>query len=1072
MATVFDSLEKKNNIEEVEIFGTNFNTETGKRKKKIFDPFEKKEEEQIISPDDELLQSTPPKQISISDPFIEKAGVAENIYRTGVGILRDTTQGVVDFTDWVEGLVPRKFRAGIVKTQEDGYQVLFGEEYSSAVDQLRSQGIKAINLPKIPEPTYAGGSLVRDIGGFLIPFSRLKMITPVSKLGKGAEVVARGAIAERLAFSPYEDRLSNLIEQYPKLKNPVTNYLKADPDDSENLATFKMAIEGAGFGKIVQSVIGLSQFVGRSIKAKYPSLDTPQTKTGEPITPKEQPSANKDLKLSERIEEISKPLQDVSMSKTQIQPGLLGNNYQRMATKAIDFTKKIFPNYSPLKTLPRQDKYLTLRNLTGGKLRQVKDLAEKNYETFSKLDVAQNLQVKKYLLKEEKLSSIKDPNIQTQAKQLRDGIDKIGKELEKAGILSKEVVNKGEGSYLPRMYLKYFEKSTRMGYTKSRKELSESARKFLGEIEDVSLLGSKAIGDPMSDIVRYGFFEKITQDPNWTFKGGLVKFGDKDVSPIWLKQEANRISREIDDGLRPAADRSMVKSMNKLIDDAEMNINKADLELYDKLPDTKQYGTLRGSYVRREIHGDLVGAGQFADPKSGFAQAFLGDYGFATQATKLWKLSKVALNPPTQVRNFMSNIILLNLSGIRWRDMPKRLIRGIKSIKDQDAYYQIAKKYGVIDSTFSRQEMIEINKAYLKARAAKGNFIDKTKYIGGVIADFGTRAYQGMEVLGKTTKIIDDMAKGVDEANAALNAQKTLFDYSLIPSSVRYLRNAPVGMPFLTFYYKVLPNLLETAVRYPERYAPYVALPYAYHSILSAYKGITNEDFEKLKQTLPEYLRNKGDALAMPVKDNQGRWQFLDISYYMPWAMFTGMAKDIKDFKLQNFVKSSGLFGAPLSQLIAATLTNKDPFTQRTIVNEFDPPETQAANLMLYLYRMSMPTWLTDIGFAGKLLEVINKDVNKYGDPKITATQTLGRLFGANIYSIDPQRSRAENIKRMRNELSSIKSRRTSTLKDSNLTAEERKKISDKYIKKIKERAKQIKEYAESSEVPEALLRD
>ena len=89
---------------------------------------------------------------------------------------------------------------------------------------------------------------------------------------------------------------------------------------------------------------------------------------------------------------------------------------------------------------------------------------------------------------------------------------------------------------------------------------------------------------------------------------------------------------------------------------------------------------------------------------------------------------------------------------------------------------------------------------------------------------------------------------------------------------------------------------------------------------------------------------------------------------------------------------------------------------------------------------MAAPTWLTDIGFAGKLLQSINKDVNKYGDPKITKTQAITRLFGVNIYPIDPAKSRADNIKVMRNEISRIKARRTQALRDKNLTTEEREK--------------------------------
>jgi hypothetical protein len=318
-------------------------------------------------------------------------------------------------------------------------------------------------------------------------------------------------------------------------------------------------------------------------------------------------------------------------------------------------------------------------------------------------------------------------------------------------------------------------------------------------------------------------------------------------------------------------------------------------------------------------------------------------------------------------------------------------------------------------------------------------------------------------------KIIDDMSKGIDESTAALNAQKTLFDYSLVPQSVRYLRNAPVGMPFITYYYKVLPNLLETAIRYPERYAPYVAVPLGMHALLAQYKGVTMEDFNKLKESLPNYLRDRGNALALPVKDNQGRWQFLDFSYFLPYSMFVGIAKDVKDLNVQKFFSDTGIFGAPLSQLIAAVLNNKDPFSQREIVNKFDPPEKQIADSMLYLYRMAAPTWLTDIGFAGKLKELIDKDVNRYGDPKITMTQTLGRLFGVNIYPIDPKKSRAENIKLMKNEITGIKARRTRILKDKNLEQEERKKLNEKYLDILKKRTEQLKKYIEESKIPKEL---
>ena len=119
--------------------------------------------------------------------------------------------------------------------------------------------------------------------------------------------------------------------------------------------------------------------------------------------------------------------------------------------------------------------------------------------------------------------------------------------------------------------------------------------------------------------------------------------------------------------------------------------------------------------------------------------------------------------------------------------------------------------------------------------------------------------------------------------------------------------------------------------------------------------------------------------------------------------------------------------------------------------------------------RMSMPTWLTDIGFAGKLKEVLDKDVNRYGDPKITMTQAMTRLIGVNIYPIDPQKSRATNIKLMKNEITGIKSRRSQVLKDKNLSSEDRKNNMNKYNEMIKERIKQVKEYIKESRIPERL---
>ena len=401
-----------------------------------------------------------------------------------------------------------------------------------------------------------------------------------------------------------------------------------------------------------------------------------------------------------------------------------------------------------------------------------------------------------------------------------------------------------------------------------------------------------------------------------------------------------------------------------------------------------------------------------------------------------------------------------------------RVIEAWTDIVKGGPYSQIARKWGVNNTTFARHEMIEINRALLKARAAKGNWFDKAKSIGSIIPEGATWSYQFMEVLGKTAKLIDEMKQGVNEANAAMSAQKTLFDYSLVPKSVRYLRNAPIGVPFMTFYYKVLPNLLETMIKRPSKMLPYIMIPTAMHTYIAKNYDVDYSDVEKLKESLPEWLRRRNNALIMPVKDKHGRWQPMDYSFFLPWGMYQQLVTDTTDAQLRDALSTSGVLGGPVPQMITAIQSNIDPFTQKEIVKSEDPPERQVADMFNYLWRMSAPTWVTDIGFAGKLLQKIRGEVDIYGDPRLSGTQTALRLFGVNLYPVYPKKSRSTNLRFMKREIDEMKRRVKYLLRDRNLKEEEREKLKKQYKDRIANRINQYKEYKQGSEVPLKLLED
>lgn len=67
--------------------------------------------------------------------------------------------------------------------------------------------------------------------------------------GKAAEIgleIAKGATVGAVVMDPHEARLSNMIQEFPALENPVSEYLAANPDDSAAEGRLKNALEGAG----------------------------------------------------------------------------------------------------------------------------------------------------------------------------------------------------------------------------------------------------------------------------------------------------------------------------------------------------------------------------------------------------------------------------------------------------------------------------------------------------------------------------------------------------------------------------------------------------------------------------------------------------------------------------------------------------------------------------------------------------------------------------------------------------------------------------------------------------------
>lgn len=123
---------------------------------------------------------------------------------------------------------------------------------------LQDVGVPVGNLPEVSDPKTLAGRLTRVMGSYLTTYLGQSAVLAKTGLqatsiaGKAVESLGKGAVSDLLSTTGNEENLSAVIEDTP-LKNPVTNYLKSDPDDSVAEAKLKAAVEGAALGAITES---------------------------------------------------------------------------------------------------------------------------------------------------------------------------------------------------------------------------------------------------------------------------------------------------------------------------------------------------------------------------------------------------------------------------------------------------------------------------------------------------------------------------------------------------------------------------------------------------------------------------------------------------------------------------------------------------------------------------------------------------------------------------------------------------------------------------------------------------
>ncbi len=416
-----------------------------------------------------------------------------------------------------------------------------------------------------------------------------------------------------------------------------------------------------------------------------------------------------------------------------------------------------------------------------------------------------------------------------------------------------------------------------------------------------------------------------------------------------------------------------IDEFNNAIDNKLINPEDWTAVPTDKLSGVPvaKFGTLAGKYIPTEIYDDLTKI-QMSKEAGG---AVLRNY---LAINRVWKKSKTAWNPVVHVNNTVSNIILYDLAGAKYRFMHrgfKELAKGIEG--DESArLYNLAKANGVFDSDLLSRELTDQTKDVMDS--ALKNLSDELnpEIIGAQkysLETFNKLSAKGYDMtLGKLDKFyqledqafrmglfMDRLAKGMKVQEAAADAKKWFIDYDINAPFINFMRRFPT--PFISYTYRALPLLAEAAVKRPWKYAKWAGLAYGLNEVgkgkvpFAEYfsddpdfgrfkEEIGNEEAERL--LMRENLRNKlfgipfmpDTLIKTPFASGRDKETplYLDVRRFIPGGdVFAVGDKGIgipigfgKSLKLPEVITPN--FGAP-GEVFFPLLTGVDPFTLQKI---------------------------------------------------------------------------------------------------------------------------------------------
>lgn len=421
-----------------------------------------------------------------------------------------------------------------------------------------------------------------------------------------------------------------------------------------------------------------------------------------------------------------------------------------------------------------------------------------------------------------------------------------------------------------------------------------------------------------------------------------------------------------------------------------------------KVPETKvtgtdvtKYGALAGRYLPAPIWNDVRQSHGQVKP---FGETY-------AKLLRLWKMSKTALSPAVHTNNVMSNFVMADWQDVTAGHVSKALriilaahkrdgkaligragnLAARAGIADREAAQAIMDRYqdsgGSIGTWASKELQNDQISPLLEA-------LEQEAGLHGQSADVDVGVYSALQHLmharfkdaftamsgSKPVKYVgaegqnlldlyqaeDDVFRlaawlkakeeGASDMSAGKLARKSFLDYAINAPWVQMMRNT--GFPFISYTYRAIPMLLETAQKKPWKLLKLAAMAGALNALGYMLSGGDEDDERKY---LPEEKSGKiwgavPKLIRMPWNDAAGSPVFLDVRRFVP----VGDVFDSGSTHSAVPILPAAMPGGPLVMLMEVLL-NKSAFTGKDITLETDTMGEKIAKSFDHLWKGLMP---------------------------------------------------------------------------------------------------------------------